>query len=72
MKKIFNFMLVLGGMLVLAASCNKILEEHPKTIFTPGYFSTPAGVEGGLTALYSHPRSRTVASGATTSPPAPM
>ena len=56
MKKIFNFMLVLGGMLVLAASCNKILEEHPKTIFTPGYFSTPAGVEGGLTALYSHLR----------------
>ena len=56
MKKIFNFMLVLGGMLVLAASCNKSLEEHPTTIFTPGYFSTPAGVEGGLTALYSHLR----------------
>ena len=56
MKKIFNFLLVLGGMLVLSASCNKILEEHPKTIFTPGYFSTPAGVEGGLTALYSHLR----------------
>ena len=56
MKKIFNFMLVLGGMLVLSASCNKILEEHPKTIYTPGYFSTPAGVEGGLTALYSHLR----------------
>ena len=56
MKKIFNFMLVLGGMLVLAASCNKILEEHPKTIYTPDYFGTPAGVEGGLTALYSHLR----------------
>jgi hypothetical protein len=56
MKKIFNFMLVLGGMLVLSASCNKILEEHPKTVYTPGYFSTPAGVEGGLTALYSHLR----------------
>ena len=56
MKKIFNFMLVLGGMLVLSASCNKILEEHPKTIYTPGYFSTTAGVEGGLTALYSHLR----------------
>ncbi len=56
MKKIFKLMLVLGGSLFLFASCNGILEEHPKTIYTPDYFGTPAGVEGGLTALYSHLR----------------
>ena len=40
----------------MLASCNFVLEEHPKTVFTPDYFTTPAGVEGGLAALYSHLR----------------
>lgn len=42
--------------MMLLASCSSILEEHPKTIYTPDYFGTAAGVEGGLSALYSHLR----------------
>lgn len=40
----------------MLVSCNFVLEENPKTVFTPDYFTTPAGVEGGLAALYSHLR----------------
>lgn len=40
----------------MLVSCNFVLEETPRSVFTPDYFSTPLGVEGGLTALYSHLR----------------
>lgn len=56
MKRIFNTILGFGSALLMLASCNFVLEEHPKTVFTPDYFTTPAGVEGGLAALYSHLR----------------
>ena len=56
MKAIFKSILGLCGAAVLLASCTQILEEHPKTIFAPDFFTTQAGVEGGLTALYSHLR----------------
>ena len=36
--------------------CSDILEEQPRSIFTPGYFKTEKGVMGGLTAMYSHLR----------------
>ena len=52
MKRIFNTILGLGSALLMLVSCNFVLEENPKTVFTPDYFSTPAGVEGGLAALY--------------------
>ena len=56
MKRIFNTILGFGSALLMLASCNFVLEEDPKTVFTPDYFTTPAGVEGGLAALYSHLR----------------
>lgn len=56
MKTIYKALLGLGGAIMLLASCTSILEEHPKTIYTPDYFGTTAGVEGGLSALYSHLR----------------
>ena len=56
MKTILKSILGIGGAAILLASCTSILEEHPKTIYVPSYFSTQAGVEGGLTALYSHLR----------------
>ncbi len=34
-------------------SCNKVLEEQPRTFFEPGFFQTEAGVKGGITALYA-------------------
>lgn len=56
MKTIIKSILSIGSAAILLASCTQILEEHPKTIYTPDYFTTKAGIEGGLTALYSHLR----------------
>lgn len=36
--------------------CSNILEEEPRSIYTPEYFKTEKGVLGGLTALYAHTR----------------
>ena len=36
--------------------CSDILEENPRAIFTPDYFSTPEGVMGGVTSMYGHLR----------------
>ncbi len=37
-------------------ACSKILDEQPRSIYTPDYFKTQAGVEGGITSLYAHLR----------------
>ena len=47
------------GAALLALSlvgCSNVLEEKPRSIFTPEYFSTQAGVMGGLTSMYGHLR----------------
>ncbi len=36
--------------------CSKILDEQPRAVFTPNFFSTSQGVQGGVTALYSNLR----------------
>lgn len=36
--------------------CSDILEEQPRSIFTPTFFKTEAGVMGGLTSMYGHLR----------------
>ncbi|MEN2402251.1 RagB/SusD family nutrient uptake outer membrane protein [Flavobacterium sp. MC2016-06] len=36
--------------------CSDILEENPRAIFTPDYFSTTEGVMGGVTSMYGHLR----------------
>ena len=56
MKKIAKIALGLVGIAILVSSCTKVLEEHPKTQYTPDFFSTSMGVEGGLTALYAQLR----------------
>jgi hypothetical protein len=43
-------------LLVCMAGCTKILDEAPRSVFTPEYFKTEAGVNGGLTAMYYHLR----------------
>ena len=53
MKKLTYILAAAVATLTLAASCNKILEEQPRTFFEPGFFTTQAGVEGGLTSLYA-------------------
>jgi len=39
--------------LFLMACSNNILDEQPRSIFTPEYFKTQAGVMGGVTSLYA-------------------
>ena len=56
MKNIAKIALGIAGAALVASSCTKVLEEHPKTNYTPDFFSTSMGVEGGLTALYGHLR----------------
>ncbi len=41
---------------MLFNSCSSVLEEEPKTLYTPDFFTTPAGVEGGISSLYAHLR----------------
>lgn len=43
-------------LIVIMAGCTKILDEEPRSVFTPEYFKTEAGVNGGLTAMYYHLR----------------
>jgi len=42
--------------LFLMACSNNILDEQPRSIFTPDYFKTQAGVMGGVTSLYANLR----------------
>lgn len=56
MKHTYKLFVGVCGALLLLSSCNSILEEHPKTRYTPDFFTTQAGIEGGLTALYTHLR----------------
>ncbi|RZK47322.1 MAG: RagB/SusD family nutrient uptake outer membrane protein, partial [Pedobacter sp.] len=43
-------------LMVISSGCSKILEEEPRSIFTPEYFKTVTGVNGGLTSMYAHLR----------------
>jgi hypothetical protein len=40
----------------LTTSCTDVLEEQPRSSFTPEFFQTETGIMGGLTAVYSHLR----------------
>jgi hypothetical protein len=41
---------------MMTASCSDLLEEQPRANLTPDFFRTQEGIEGGLTAVYSHLR----------------
>jgi hypothetical protein len=51
--KIFKFSLLLGVVVTMATGCKKILEETPRTSFTPDFFKTADGLQGGVTGIYS-------------------
>jgi hypothetical protein len=42
--------------LVFAAGCKKILQEEPRSTYTPVFFQSQTGVQGGITSLYAHLR----------------
>jgi hypothetical protein len=57
MKSIHIKSFVLSALFTLAFSgCKKILEEQPRSIYTPGFFETEKGVQGGITSMYGHLR----------------
>jgi starch-binding outer membrane protein, SusD/RagB family len=57
MKRINQFIMALTPLLVLfLAGCSKLLEEKPRSIFTPDFFKTERGVLGGITSQYAHLR----------------
>ncbi|MEN2413657.1 RagB/SusD family nutrient uptake outer membrane protein [Flavobacterium mesophilum] len=37
-------------------ACTNVLEEEPRSVYTPEYFKTEKGVVGGLTSMYAHLR----------------
>jgi len=41
---------------ILFTGCSKILEEQPRSIYTPDFFKTKSGLMGGLTEMYAHLR----------------
>lgn len=51
-KKII-FSLFLGTLLLAASGCKKLLEEQPRTAFTPTFFSTSDGIQGAIAGIYS-------------------
>jgi len=54
MKRYIYYKTVVGALLILSfIGCSDVLKETPRSIFTPEFFSTQAGVEGGLTSLYA-------------------
>ncbi len=55
MKNITKFF-ALAALLVGSASCSDILDEQPRSSYTPEFFSTETGIQGGLTSLYAHLR----------------
>ncbi len=52
--KIFIVTAVL--MLLSSSGCKKILEEQPRSTYTPEFFKTEKGVQGGITSMYGHLR----------------
>ena len=44
------------SLMLIFTSCSKILQETPRSIYTPSFFSTSAGVSGGITSLYANLR----------------
>lgn len=53
--QIKTFMVTAMITLFLGA-CSNVLEEEPRSIYTPEYFKTEKGVVGGLTSMYAHLR----------------
>ena len=50
--------ILLGALLMslFLVACEDILIEKPRSIYTPEFFKTELGVQGGLTSMYQHLR----------------
>jgi len=57
MKNLIIKSVIVSVLLVAVFSgCKKILEEKPRSIYTPEFFKTQTGVQGGITSMYAHLR----------------
>ncbi|WP_345948960.1 RagB/SusD family nutrient uptake outer membrane protein [Mucilaginibacter sp. PAMB04274] len=58
MKLYYKVFIVLIAASILGQfSCKKLLEQNPRASITPSYFTTQAGVQGGITGVYQNFRS---------------
>ncbi len=55
-KQFITFSGVVFFILILSVGCSKILDEQPRSTYTPEYFKTERGVRGGVTSLYARLR----------------
>ena len=53
MKNIIRTIPAFALLISMTTGCNDLLEETPRNIFEPGFFTTETGVTGGLTGLYA-------------------
>src|SRR6187401_736711 len=51
-----SFAIVSALVVMLSSGCSKILEETPRSTYTPEFFKTEKGVQGGITSQYAHLR----------------
>ncbi len=51
-----QFLVSTAALSLSAAGCKDLLNEQPRAIYTPEYFQSERGVQGGLTAMYGHLR----------------
>lgn len=57
MKRIYIKAIIGAGLLsMLMLGCSDILDEKPRSIYTPDFFKSEKGVMGGLTSMYAHLR----------------
>jgi starch-binding outer membrane protein, SusD/RagB family len=57
MKQIkIKFFVVTALCMLSVSGCKKLLEEHPRSSYTPEFFKTTKGIMGGITSQYAHLR----------------
>ena len=56
MKLIIKSFLAAVLLLSSGSGCKKILDEEPRSIYTPEFFKTQKGILGGITSQYAHLR----------------
>lgn len=56
MKLIIKSCIAAALLLGSGTGCKKILDEEPRSIYTPDFFKTEKGILGGITSQYAHLR----------------
>ena len=51
-----NLTFALVSSLVIVGCSDALLDETPRSVYTPDFFNTEAGINGGITGMYAHLR----------------